>query len=238
SQKGKITARYTHGLGIDEPLVVKKKDNTHYYHADGLGSITVLSDKYGKVVQTYDYDAFGNMKKYEQKIKQPYTYTAREYDSEIKLYYYRARYYDAKVGRFISKDPIGFEGGINFYLYVGNNPVNLVDPTGLNAIAIAEGFLTKLEQYIARAGAFIAGLISGNEISKECKKANDCPPCIPPVGTIGYRYDLVPPSRPHKTYTGDHVHLYKMNQNPNNCQCFWQPIGVTAPPPPLGAIPL
>ena len=68
--------------------------------------------------------------------------------------------------------------------------------------------------------------------------AQNWPPCIPPVGTIGYRLDEVPPSRPHQPINGDHVHLYKMNQNPTNGQCFWQPIGVQAPPPPLGAVPM
>jgi RHS repeat-associated protein len=64
------------------------------------------------------------------------------------------------------------------------------------------------------------------------------PACIPPVGTIGYRLDRVPPSRPHHPFTGDHVNLYKMNQNPNNGQCFWQYIGTQAPPPPPGAVPM
>jgi RHS repeat-associated protein len=59
-----------------------------------------------------------------------YAYTAREWDPEINLYYYRARYYDPKVGRSISEDPIGFEGGVNFYAYVGGNPTNVMDPSG------------------------------------------------------------------------------------------------------------
>jgi len=59
-----------------------------------------------------------------------YTYTGREWDKEIGLYYYRARYYDPMEGRFISKDPIGFRGGINLYGYVGANPINFKDPRG------------------------------------------------------------------------------------------------------------
>jgi len=60
-------------------------------------------------------------------------YTGREGDPETGLYYYRARYYDPKVGRFISEDPIRFAGGVNFYSYVTNNPVALADPLGLCA---------------------------------------------------------------------------------------------------------
>ena len=50
---------------------------------------------------------------------------------ETSTYYYRARYFDQSVGRFVSEDPIGFRGGIDFYRYVSNNPLNLTDPTGL-----------------------------------------------------------------------------------------------------------
>ncbi|MEK6589051.1 MAG: RHS repeat-associated core domain-containing protein, partial [Nitrospinota bacterium] len=125
------TIRYIHGPGIDEPLVIEQKGKVYYYHADGLGSITALTDGKGKVVQRYDYDSFGKLKRYGNKVKNSYTYTCREYDRETELYYYRARYYDAKVGRFINRDPIGFEGGINLYVYVGNNPVSYIDPLGL-----------------------------------------------------------------------------------------------------------
>ena len=52
-------------------------------------------------------------------------------DYETGLYYYRARYYDPKVGRFVTKDPVGFMGGINLYSYVSNNPINKIDPLGL-----------------------------------------------------------------------------------------------------------
>ncbi|MEK6589353.1 MAG: RHS repeat-associated core domain-containing protein, partial [Nitrospinota bacterium] len=106
------TIRYVHGLGFDEPLAVEKRIHTHlrhnshtyYYHADGLGSITALTDGKGKVVQRYNYDSFGKFKRFGNKVKNAYTYTGREYDRETGLYYYRARYYDAKVGRFTTKD--------------------------------------------------------------------------------------------------------------------------------------
>lgn len=62
-------------------------------------------------------------------------YTGREYDQEMGLYYYRARYYDPREGRFIQKDPISYNGGINVYAYVQNNPINFKDPTGLAFVA-------------------------------------------------------------------------------------------------------
>jgi RHS repeat-associated protein len=60
-----------------------------------------------------------------------YRYTARQLDPETGLYYYRARYYDPSIGRFLSEDPIGFAGGINFYAYVSNQPTRYTDPFGL-----------------------------------------------------------------------------------------------------------
>ena len=61
-----------------------------------------------------------------------YGFTGREWDQEIGLYFYRARYYDPEVGRFVGKDPIGFAGGdVNLYRYANANPVNLTDPMGL-----------------------------------------------------------------------------------------------------------
>ncbi len=58
-------------------------------------------------------------------------YTGREFDQETGLYYYRSRYYDATVGRFVSEDSIGFAGGdSNLYRYVGNSSTNAIDPTG------------------------------------------------------------------------------------------------------------
>ena len=79
------------------------------------------------------YESFGNLTFSEgtPTDSNSFRYTGREFDSETGLYYYRARYYDPEVGRFMNEDPIGFSGGINFYSYVGNDPVNFNDPLGL-----------------------------------------------------------------------------------------------------------
>jgi RHS repeat-associated protein len=130
---GTTKTYYTHGPGIDEPLAMERNGNFSYYHADGLGSIVAITSQSGNTVQRYDYDSFGNIVTIsDPSFLQPYSYTGREWDEETGLYFYRARYYDPMVGRFISKDPIGFAGGdVNLYGYVQNNPVNWVDPSGL-----------------------------------------------------------------------------------------------------------
>ncbi|MDH5525397.1 MAG: DUF6531 domain-containing protein [Desulfobulbaceae bacterium] len=127
-------SRFVHGPGIDEPLGLEQKGKTYFYHADGLGSIVSLTDKSGKVVQSYEYDSFGNMRHHGNHVKQPFGFTAREWDKETGLYFYRARYYDPKAGRFISKDPIGFSDGLNVYIYVQNNPGGFIDPWGLSTV--------------------------------------------------------------------------------------------------------
>ena len=82
-----IGNRYIHGPGVDEPLSVTTGNGTYYYHADGLGTITALTDAEQKIVQEYEYDAFGNLHDQKNAVKQPYTYTGREWDKETKLYY-------------------------------------------------------------------------------------------------------------------------------------------------------
>ena len=126
-----LQARYTHGPGIDEPIAVTKGSSTYFYHQDGLGSVTDLTDSAGATAKSYSYDAYGNILESPGTLEQPYTYTGREFDAESGLYHYRARYYDPALQRFISKDPIGFRGGINFYTYVDNNPLKWTDPWGL-----------------------------------------------------------------------------------------------------------
>jgi RHS repeat-associated protein len=102
-----------------------------YYHQDGLGTVTELTDINGSVAKAYAYDAYGNLLESPGTVEQPYTYTGREYDSESGLYFYRARYYDAGMGRFLQKDPVGLRGGINIYRYASNNPAKWRDPVGL-----------------------------------------------------------------------------------------------------------
>ena len=136
-----LVARYTHGPGIDDPVMLERDldssgtfepAETFFYHADGLGSVTELTDSTGAVARTLVYDSYGQISQDTGGISQPFTYTGREFDSESGFYFYRARYYDPATGRFISEDSIGFQSGdLNLYRYVFNNPINFIDPFGL-----------------------------------------------------------------------------------------------------------
>lgn len=128
---GSVVARYSQGGGIDEPLAMLRSSATSYYHADGLGSITALSNGAGSLTQTYTFDSFGKQTASSGSLLNPFQYAGRESDAETGLYYYRARYYDSSIGRFISEDPGRFVADSNFYEYVQNNPTEYRDPYGL-----------------------------------------------------------------------------------------------------------
>ena len=127
---GNVLAKYTHGTLVDEDLAMLRNGSASYYHQDGLGSITSLSNGAGVLVQTYAYDNFGKLTASTGTLTNPFQYTGREFDSETGVYYYRARYFDSSAGRFLSQDPIRFRGGVNFYAYTRNNPVVLKDAWG------------------------------------------------------------------------------------------------------------
>ncbi len=122
--------KYQNGLGIDNKLKVSTNGAAKYFLADHLGSTSGLADASGNLTEQTSYDSFGNAT---TNLSTRYQFTGREFDNFTGLHYYRARWYDGNLGRFISEDPIGFSGGdVNLYGYVGNNPQNWIDPIGLN----------------------------------------------------------------------------------------------------------
>ncbi len=136
---GNLLARYAQGTGIDEPLSALRSGTTGFYEADGLGSITSLSSPTGTISNSYTYGTFGNITATSGSFVNPYLFTGRDYDAESGLRYYRARYYDPAIGRFISEDPMGFAAGVNFYAYVLNSPMNFRDPSGMDIAVIENG---------------------------------------------------------------------------------------------------
>ncbi|MBQ0720856.1 MAG: hypothetical protein KBT88_08465 [Gammaproteobacteria bacterium] len=136
NSSGTITRYYIHGLGL-MAFVDAQTNQLYVYHHDATGHTVAITDINQNVVNKYAYDPYGQLMAKQEQIAQPFTYVGQygvmteAQDSD--LYYMRARYYDAEIGRFISEDPIGMAGGINLYAYVGGNPVMLVDPSGLYA---------------------------------------------------------------------------------------------------------
>ncbi len=123
--------RYIYGPNVDEPLMMQAEGENYFFHRDGVGSVIALSDISGNFVETYAYSPFGEPNK-KSSMGNRFMYTGREYDDETDLLFYRTRYYSPALGRFLSADPIGPQGGtLNLYSYVFNNPLNLGDPLGL-----------------------------------------------------------------------------------------------------------
>jgi len=89
-----------------------------------------MTDSGGTARNSCNYGACGEIRNQTTIILNNYGYTGREFSEDI-LYYYKARYMDSDIGRFISEDPIGFEGGINLYSYVFNNPIKYIDSSGM-----------------------------------------------------------------------------------------------------------
>lgn len=129
---GNTVTEYLNSLGVDEKLRQKSGSTALYFLADHLGTTQGFTDASGAVASTVSYDSFGNL--VSGTASNRFAYTGRELDSDSGLYYHRMRWYDSKQGRFLSQDPIGLAGGINLYVYVGNTPINLLDPFGLDPV--------------------------------------------------------------------------------------------------------
>ena len=131
-----LTRRYIHGVGNDEPIVWYEGSGTsdrRFFSADERGTIVSITDGSGAILGLNKYDEFG----------QPATnnsgkfgYTGQTWAPEIGLWYYKARFYRAEIGRFLQNDPIGYEAGLNLYAYVENDPVNYIDPLGAEVITV------------------------------------------------------------------------------------------------------
>jgi RHS repeat-associated protein len=126
--------RYLHGPAVDQ--VLAREDaagNVLWQLADHLGTVRDLVRDDGSLADHLRYDSFGNaIADANPAVASRYRFTGREFDLETGLHYYRARYYDASTGRFISEDPIGFDSGdANLFRYVHNDPLHARDPSGL-----------------------------------------------------------------------------------------------------------
>ncbi len=112
-----------------------KNNNRYYLHYDQVGSLRAVTNTNGNIVKEITYDSYGNiLKDTNPDFKVPFGFAGGLYDEDTKLVHFGYREYDPVSGRWLSKDPLLFGGGdSNLYGYVLNDPVNLVDPWGLES---------------------------------------------------------------------------------------------------------
>ncbi len=128
---GGLAARYVDGLGL--VARVDAAGDPAYYAFDAIGNTRQMTNDAGIVANTYDYDPFGIPLQTSETIPNPFQFAGRVgvMEETSGLSFIRARYYDGKIGRYITEDPIGLSGGFDFYSYCDNDPNGCIDPSGL-----------------------------------------------------------------------------------------------------------
>ena len=132
---GAVTRQYTYGLQrINEAQSINGTWTQSFYGYDGGGSVRQLTNASAAITDTYNYDAFGNLLNSTGTTPNNYLYRGEQFDTDLGLYYLRARYYNPATGRFFGRDPAGgrkaYPATLHKYLYAGGDPINGMDPSG------------------------------------------------------------------------------------------------------------
>jgi RHS repeat-associated protein len=154
-QAGVMVKRYMHTVGVDQPFMEfagtgTAAANTSFLLANSQGSIIALADSAGTVnaANVYKYGPYGEPVNGASAATwggERFRYTGQTVMPEAQLYYYKARVYDPKYGRFLQTDPIGSKDDLNLYAYVGGDPINNSDPTGLATVYGEDGGYVKVD---------------------------------------------------------------------------------------------
>jgi RHS repeat-associated protein len=138
NQSAQMLVEYVY-LGDQLLAMIKPGEVAYYFHNDHLGTPQVLTNESQTVAWKAVYTPFGEAVTSIETVENPFRFPGQYYDTETGLHYNYFRYYDPMTGRYITPDPIGLEGGINPFAYVANNPINWVDPWGLDPIDRSTG---------------------------------------------------------------------------------------------------
>lgn len=130
---GTLIRRFVPSDSTDAPIAEIAANGTRrYFRVSPMGSVMAMTGNTGTLLEgPYEYDPYGAPSSADTSGGTPYRFQGRRYDRETGLYYFRARYYSPRLGRFLQVDPAGYDGGINLYEFAGGNPANLSDPFGL-----------------------------------------------------------------------------------------------------------
>jgi RHS repeat-associated protein len=149
---GTVTRTYAYGLSrVSQNQFLGGSRVSSFYGYDGQGSVRFLTNLAGASTDTYQYDAFGNTLGTTGSTPNTFLFSGEQSDSALSLYYFRARYMNPVLGRFMTMDPlpgnIQDPGSLHRYLYARNNAVNRTDPTGLQDLAEYVDILEAIEAY-------------------------------------------------------------------------------------------
>lgn len=163
---GAVVSRFVYGTRANVPEYLIKDGTTYRIFADHLGSPRIIVDATtGAIVHRMDFGPFGEVQQNTNPDWQPFGFAGGLYDADTGLVRFGARDYDARTGRWTAKDPIGFESGLNFYAYVGNSPIDRIDPYGDDWVSASTsfigGFLGGAATTIVTSAALASGTVAG-----------------------------------------------------------------------------
>nr|WP_284676673.1 RHS repeat-associated core domain-containing protein [Vibrio sinus] len=166
-RQGERSKLYLHEPNTFRPLAQVVEGQVYHYQLDHIGTPRELTDSDGNIVWSVQYRAYGSVVcKHVDSIENNLRFQGQYYDDETGLHYNRHRYYNPKLGRYLSQDPLGLEGGNNAYLY-GVNPINWVDPLGLKCKEDNKYFRDSIEYKAPDSGTGITYKVHQQEIDPD-----------------------------------------------------------------------